>query len=246
MRAQSDMIIHKDLDELSKAGATLFAKSADQAVARSGLFSVALSGGSTPRGMHKLLGKAPFCSTIAWDQTHIFWVDERYVPFEDPASNYGAARKDFIDLVPVLKRNAHPMPVHMDPYEGAEHYQVQITDFFKTGANEIPEFDLILLGIGTDGHTASLFPGAPVLEEQKQFISSVKGGIPNVHRLTMTYPILNQARNIVFIASGEGKAAVIQALLERKQNLPARGINPRSGNLTWLLDQGAASLLQEK
>ena len=245
MRAQPEVIIHNDLDELSKAGATLFAKNADQAVARSGFFTVALSGGSTPMGMHKLLAKNPFRSTIPWDQTHIFWVDERCVPFEDPASNYGAACKDFIDWLPLMKKNVHPMPVNMTPHEGALHYQIEIKDFFKTGPNEVPVFDLILLGIGTDGHTASLFPGTSVLHEGKHLISAVKGGMPNVNRLTMTYPILNQAREIVFLAAGGKKAPVIQALLEKRQALPALGINPISGNLTWLLDQEAAALLVE-
>jgi len=145
-----------------------------------------------------------------------------------------------------MKKNVHPMPVNMTPHEGALHYQIEIKDFFKTGPNEVPVFDLILLGIGTDGHTASLFPGTSVLHEGKHLISAVKGGMPNVNRLTMTYPILNQAREIVFLAAGGKKAPVIQALLEKKQALPALGINPISGNLTWLLDQEAAALLEKK
>jgi 6-phosphogluconolactonase len=244
MSAQFQVIIQENSDLLSEAGATLFAKSAEQAVVQKGFFTVALSGGSTPRGMHRRLAEAPFHSGVPWHKTHIFWVDERCVPAEDPASNYGAARKDLINRVPVFKKNVHPMPVHMPPSAGAVHYQREITDFFKPGPAKIPAFDLVLLGIGTDGHTASLFPETPVLQEQKQLVSMVKGGLPMVNRLTMTYPILNQARQVVFLASGTGKAAMVQALLEKKQRgLPALGIRPRSGKLTWLLDRESASLL---
>ena len=244
MPVQFQVIIKKNPMELSNTGATLFAERAGHAIERKGFFTVALSGGSTPRGMHRRLAEEPLRSSISWDQTHIFWVDERCVPVEDPTSNYGAAYKDFIDRVPIIKTNLHPMPVHMVPYEGATHYQGEITGFFETASNKIPEFDLILLGIGTDGHTASLFPGTSALQEQKHLISAVKGGMPNVNRLTMTYPILNQAREVVFLASGKGKAGIVQAIFEKKQpDLPALGIRPRPGKLTWLLDREAAKLL---
>ena len=244
MPTQFQVIIKENPARLSDAGATLFAESAGHAMERKGFFTAALSGGSTPRGMHRRLAEEPFRSCISWKKTHIFWVDERCVPLEDPASNYGAARKDFIDRLPIFKNNIHPMPVHMAPDEGSIHYQKEITNFFETGPHEIPVFDLILLGIGTDGHTASLFPETSALEEQKQLISIVKAGMPNVNRLTMTYPILNRARKVVFLASGKGKADIIQAILEKKQRgLPALGIQPHSGKLVWLLDREAASLL---
>jgi 6-phosphogluconolactonase len=246
MPTQFQVIIKENPARLSEAGATLFAVSAGHALERKGFFTVALSGGSTPRGMHRRLAEEPFRSRISWEKTHIFWVDERCVPTEDPASNYGAARKDFIDRLPISNKNIHPMPVHMPPDEGAVHYQKEVTDFFETGTREIPIFDLILLGIGTDGHTASLFPETSALEEKKQLMSMVKDGMPKVNRLTMTYPILNQARQVVFLASGKGKAEIIRAILEKKQRgLPASGIQPRSGKLVWLLDREAASLLSK-
>jgi 6-phosphogluconolactonase len=245
MPAQSNVVIAENQRALSNAGANLFAEIAGIAVARRGLFAVALSGGSTPRGMHRQLAEEPFLSGIPWDKTHIFWVDERCVPFEDPASNYGAAREDLIDRIPIPATNVHPMPVHMSPNEGAVHYQQEIIGFFKTGPHEIPAMDLILLGVGTDGHTASLFPGTPALKEEQRIISAVKGGRPNVHRLTMTYPILNRGREVVFLVSGEKKAPVIQEIIEKKQKgLPALGIRPRSGKLTWLVDREAAALLR--
>jgi len=247
MSVPYQVIIKDNPVQLSTAGATLFAESAEHAIARKGLFTVALSGGSTPRGMHRLLARKPFRSAISWEQTHIFWVDERCVPVEDAASNYGAACKDFIHRVPISKTNVHPMPVHMEPQEGAGYYQNEIMGFFKTAPNEIPIFDLILLGIGTDGHMASLFPGTLALQEQEKLVTVVKGGHPEVHRFTMTYPILNQAREVVFLASGKGKAAVVKALIEEKQgDLPAAGIKPRFGKLIWLMDQNAAAALQKE
>ena len=244
MLAQCRVIIKDDPMKLSEAGATLFAKRAREAVHHKGFFTVALSGGSTPRRMHRRLAEKPFLSEIPWNKTHIFWVDERSVPENDPSSNYGAARKDFIDRLPISKTHVHPMPVHMPLETGAFCYQKEILDFFGTGPDEIPIFDLILLGIGADGHTASLFPGQTALYERKHLILAVKGGTPHVNRLTMTYPILNQAGEVVFLASGTGKAGIIQGLLEKKQrDLPALGIQPRSGKLTWLLDRDAAALL---
>ena len=222
----------------------IFVNQAKDAITSSGVFHVAIPGGSTPKAMFELIGQTEESKFLPWNKIQLFWVDERCVPVDDPASNYGAACKDFIDRVPIIKTNIHPMPVNMASHQSAMHYQKEITDFFETDSNGIPAFDLILLGIGTDGHTASLFPGTSALKEQKQLISVVKGGMPNVNRLTMTYPILNQAREVVFLASGKGKAGIIQAILEKKQrDLPALGIQPRSGKLTWLLDREAASLL---
>ncbi len=247
MSHQFQVLIEPDKTELSRVAATSFADSGRAAVSQRGIFTVALSGGSTPRGLHRLLAEEPFVTGIPWHETHIFWVDERCVPFENPASNYGAAREDFLDHIPAVQKNVHPMPAHMPPEEGAEEYQFEITRFFGKKAHEIPVFDLILLGIGTDGHTASLFPGDPALHARGSFIVAVKGGTPNVHRLTMTYPILNGAREILFLATGKDKAAVVRALIEKEQKgLPAQGIHPISGKLTWLLDRQAAALLKDR
>ncbi len=244
MTTQHLVIIEDNTLRYTNAAATLFASKAQNAADRKGFFTVALSGGSTPRPMHRRLAENPFRSNIPWDKIHIFWVDERCVPEDDPASNYGAARKDFIDRLPIPKTHIHPMPVNMPPEKGASCYQREMMDFFGAGLDEIPIFDLILLGIGTDGHTASLFPGHSALHEKKKLISTVKGGMPNVNRLSMTYPILNQAEEIIILASGKEKAGIIEALLEKKQRgLPALGIQPKSGKLTWLLDREAAALL---
>jgi 6-phosphogluconolactonase len=191
-----------------------------------------------------MLAKEPYRSQIPWDKTHIFWVDERCVPEDNPASNYGEAKKDFLDQVPIPGENIHPMPGDASPEDGAIKYQQELIDFFQQGDGEFPVFDLILLGIGMDGHTASLFPGQRALEEKTKLIVAVKGGDPDINRLTMTYPVINRARQILFLVSGKRKAAVVKAILEEgKALLPARYVHPLKGKLIWLLDRDSASEL---
>jgi 6-phosphogluconolactonase len=194
--------------------------------------------------MHKLLAEEPYCSKTPWDKTFLFWVDERCVPVTDEGSNYGAAESDFLEKVPLPVAQIYAMPVEPPPDEGAEEYQKVIQNFFQLGEGQFPVFDLIFLGIGSDGHTASLFPGQKALQEKKRLILTVKGGNPNVSRLTMTYSTLNQARQIIMLVSGKGKAAVLKTLFEDKQSrLPAGRIKPTNGTLTWLIDQDAAVAL---
>ena len=232
---------------LARRGSEIFSKAAKKSVETRGRFSVAISGGSTPRDMHGMLGKEPFRSNILWENTDIFWVDERCVPENDPTNNYGAAKKDFLDRVPVSKAQIYPMPIDVSPERGAVLYHQELTNFFKSKEDEFPSFDLIFLGIGTDGHTASLFPGQIALKEKQKWVVVVKGGNPNVSRLTMTYPLLNRAKRIVFIASGREKARILKAVLENTESrLPACMIVPLTGEIIWLLDQEAASLLSRE
>ena len=244
MIPKSQIIIKDSPASLAREAAGIFTAIARESVTHREHFSVAISGGSTPRGMHQMLANDPYLSEMPWDKTHIFWVDERCVPENNPASNYGAAKRDFIDRVPVPKVNIHPMPGRVSPEDGAIRYQRELMDFFHSGADRFPVFDLIFLGIGTDGHTASLFPGQRALEEKKKLIVVVKGGNPDVNRLTMTYPVLNLARRIIFMVSGKEKAAILKAVLDDDGvALPAKKIRPPNGKLIWLLDQEATSLL---
>jgi 6-phosphogluconolactonase len=205
---------------------------------------VALSGGSSPRPMHRLLGEEPYLSEIPWHTTHIFWVDERCVSINDPASNYGAARADFLEGVPIPENQVHPMPADLYPEEGAVAYEKELVEFFQTGPSEIPVLDLICLGIGNDGHTASLFPGHRALDERKRLIITARGGEPAVDRLTMTLPLLNNARNIVFVVSGKEKAMILKAILDGSSpRFPAQMVSPVAGQLTYLLDKDAASMI---
>ena len=244
MRADREIIIERNATQLAKRGAQIFSQTAKESVNRHGRFAVALSGGSTPRPMHRLLSEEPYVSEIAWHKIHIFWTDERLVPFEYPDSNFGAARKDFLEKVPIPPDHIHPMPVSCLPEQGAALYQEELEEFFQRFGGNNPAFDLIFLGIGEDGHTASLFPAQEALQEKKRWVVAVKGGNPDVHRLTMTCPLINHARQVVFLVSGRQKAEILESISEKRQlRLPAQKIQPLGGKLTWLVDQDAASLL---
>jgi 6-phosphogluconolactonase len=245
--SEAEIIVKDNPTHLAQTGAELFTSVAQASVQERGRFTVAVSGGSTPRLMHRLLAEEPYCSKTPWGKTSLFWVDERCVPVTDDGNNYGAARSDLLERVPLPTAQIYPMPVEMPPDEGAVEYQKVIQNSFQLGEGQFPIFDLIFLGIGADGHTASLFPGQSSIEEKKRLVIAVKGGIPNVSRLTMTYPTLNQARQLVILVSGTGKAAVLKTLFEDKQaRLPAGRINPTNGTLTWLVDRDAAEALPKE
>jgi 6-phosphogluconolactonase len=245
MTLKPEIVITSDSNELARAAVRIFQKAAKDAITQKDHFAVALSGGSTPRHMNRMLAQEPHCSGIAWDKIQIFWVDERCVSMDDPASNYGVARKDFLDQVPIPIDHVHPMPGEAIPEEGARIYQSELKAFFRSIDEESPVFDLILLGIGTDGHTASLFPGTPFsVLLSKEWVLAVKGGTPDVYRLTLTYDVLNRAKEICFLVSGEKKAPIVKSIFENEQaGLPAQKIQPLNGRLTWLMDRQAGSLL---
>ena len=237
------VVIAEDPETLARKGAELFLHSAVSAVHQRGRFSVALSGGSTPRLMNRLLACSPYISEIPWNDTHVFMVDERIVPFEDSASNFGTAQRDFLDRVPIPSGNLHPMPVYDTPEMGADLYEEELKSFF---INRNPVFDLILLGIGTDGHTASMFPGDCKAHASERWALHVKGGNPDVYRISLTFNVINQGRNVAFLISGSNKAPLLKALLENPQNdYPASLIRPASGDLLWMVDQAAASRLTD-
>jgi 6-phosphogluconolactonase len=243
----NEVFIEDNTTRLARKGADIFSGSAKESVFNKGSFVVAVSGGSTPRAMHRMLGEEPFVSEIPWEKTHIFWVDERCVPFSDSASNYGAFKSDLIGRAPIPSYHIHPMPAEDVPSDGALRYEEELLSFFQLKEGQFPVFDLLMLGIGKDGHTASLFPGSRALEEKKRLVVPVKGGNPYVYRLTLTLPVLKMARRVVFLVSGKGKAGTVEAILERKdENLPAGRVRPSDGRLIWLLDREAASLLHRR
>lgn len=244
MDPKPEIRIEENPTRLAMAGVDIFSKVAIKSVEKRGRFVVAISGGSTPKKMHRLLAKAPCYSKIPWDRTHLFWVDDRHVPETHPASNYGAARKDFLSRVPIPGAQVYPIYSRTTPKEDARQYQKTIIDFFDLQKEQFPRFDLIFLGMGADGHTASLFPGAMALEEKNRLALTVKGGNPDVSRVTLTLPVLNHARSVVFLVSGEKKAPTLNAIFNDPGNdLPARRIHLRNGKLTWLADRPAAALL---
>lgn len=243
---QMEIIIVDNAAQLAAEAADLFAHAARKAVEARGRFAVAVSGGSTPRDMHRLLAEEPYLSAVPWSQLHLFWVDERLVPAHDPASNYGAARSDLLERAPIPPGNIHPMIHSGQPPSAASAYRQQLQDFFGQPEGGFPVFDQIFLGIGTDGHTASIFPDDRSAVDTRSWVVAVKGGNPDVHRLTLTAPVLNAARSVVFLVTGSSKAETVkQILTDESSELPATLIQPGQDRLLWLLDRPAAALLPQ-
>ena len=229
---------------MAKQAAEIFVAGARRSVDKRGRFTVALSGGTTPGQMQKMLATGPFILNMPWQKSHIFWVDERCVSKDSPESNYGSAKKGFIDKVPIPQTHVHCIPCESSPHLSAKAYQKVLNDFFSFESARMPRFDLIYLGMGADGHIASLFPGEKSLYEKEKLVIAVKGGNPNITRITMTLPLLNQARHIVFLITGQEKARIVQKVFEdQKISLPAQKIRPVAGQVTWLMDRKAAALL---
>lgn len=235
--------------DMTRAAANLFAARAAEAVSAQGRFTAALSGGKTPVALYDLLAKDPFASQIPWARVHLFWGDERCVPPDHGDSNYRLVRELLLDHVPVPPANIHRMPGEMDPAEAAARYEGQLRDFFAPHGDGPPVFDFIVLGLGEDGHTASLFPGTRAIREPARWVLGHYVDPQKGWRITLTPPVINAARMVAFIVSGAGKAAVMKEILEgplRPDTLPAQIVRPADGTLLWMLDQEAAALLKEE
>lgn len=233
---RSRIIEFEDPQKLATAGARLLMEAARRACSLKGTFAVALSGGSTPRGMHRLLAGEPYRSRIPWKATHLFWGDERCVPQSDPASNYRTAQKDFLERLELPPGHIHPIPGHLPPWEAARIYEEELWRYFNLYEEGRPILDLVFLGVGMDGHTAGLFPHDPALEERAALVTATFGGSPPLPRVTMTLPILNSARLVVFLVSGHDKAPILKTVFRKKRaQLPAQRILPKSGSLIWLV-----------
>lgn len=215
------------------------------AATRSGRqFSVALSGGRTPAALYRVLAAQPFKSAIDWTATHLFFGDERCVPPESPFSNFAMAKQALIDPIGLPPANVHRIRAEqVDPANAAEEYALELGRFF--GDASAPRFDLILLGMGPDGHTASLFPRRPALEENHKWVVSTEPGLePYVPRITLTLPVLNSAANVLFLVTGEDKASTVARVLTgapAPADLPSQSVHPVDGTLTWLVDRAAAA-----
>ncbi len=203
--------------------------------------AIALSGGSTPRRLYQLLASSPRLETFPWTHVHWFWGDERFVPPDDPASNYRMTREAMLSRAPVPADHIHPMPtVGLSSEAAAEAYERTLKDFYGADAlaPDRPLFDLVLLGLGTNGHTASLFPGMPVLEERRRWVGAMHDPEAGT-RLTLTYPALESSRETVFLVAGADKKAVLRKVLDGDQAQPAARLQPR-GTLRFLADRAAA------
>ncbi len=229
-----------DLEAVSRAAAELFVELVADAVSAHGRFAVALSGGGTPRRLYNLLAESPTQEKIHWKAVHVFWGDERCVPPSDPRSNARMARLALLDHVPLPAENIHPISCDRSPREAATRYEAEIKAFFGT---EAPAFDLVLLGLGDNAHTASLFPHTPVLDEKDRWVAEVYLPEQDMHRVTLTVPIINQAREVLFLVNGPGKAKALQQVLEgpfRPHDFPAQLIRTKAGHALWLVDHDAA------
>jgi len=240
--------IVEDSEALARAAAEFVIDSAREAVDRKGCATIVLSGGSTPKQMGRLLAQDGYQERISWDKVHFFWGDERWVPLESPDSNAGEAKRAFLDHVGVPSANVHPFDVSsISPAQAATRYESLVRSITEPNAG-IPAFDLILLGMGDDGHTASLFPGTDAVHEKDRLVISHYVPAVNADRLTMTPPLLNAGRNVAFLAAGSGKADRLAEVLEGPVNidrLPAQAIRP-AGGPTWIVDRAAAASLAKQ
>jgi 6-phosphogluconolactonase len=246
MTHKTEIIIACDSCEFARTGAEIFTSIANEAVKKNGRFVAALSGGATPLSIFRLFANDNYRAKIPWSETYIFWVDERYVSEKDASSNYGRAFETFIGLVPISSGHVHRIYVDLPPEMSALKYEHDLISFFQLENDSTPLFDLMLLGVGQDGHTASLFPGDDSLKEKRRLVLAVEGGNPRIRRITMTLPVLNNTIKTVFIVSGKEKARIMRDIFTGTNNrLPALLINPDKGEVIWLLDHDAASLLHE-
>ncbi|HZV81942.1 MAG TPA: 6-phosphogluconolactonase [Geobacteraceae bacterium] len=238
--------VYANLEALSLVTAELFAAEARQAVQARGRFVVALSGGNTPQRTYELLSRKPFRELIPWQNIHVFWGDERCVPADDPRDNAWMAHQALLNHVPIPFEQVHPMVCNSAAPETAATYEALLRDFFVGGRSR---FDLVLLGLGENGHTASIFPGSSAMEEQQRWVAMVSVAEEGLRRLTLTAAAINQAALIVFLVSGIAKAQILRKVFDNADdpvNIPARLIKPENGKLLWLVDQDAASLLPRR
>ena len=235
-----DARVYPDAKSLTRAVADESLQIILEAVRRKGRAAVCLSGGRTPKSLNELWAKK-YETAMPWTEIHFFWGDERYVAAEDPASNFRMVKESLLNKVPVPEANIHPMRTNFErPEDAAAAYEAEMRTFF---AGASPEFDIIFLGLGPEGHTASLFPGSPALQERRRWVVNVNVPAEPPTRLTMTYTVLNVGANVFFLVEGAEKQKIIQALREdpggASSEYPALKVQP-SGRLTWFMDAAAA------
>ena len=243
-----DVVVLADLAAVARAAANRLVARARESIAGHGTFSVALSGGSTPRALFDVLASDDYRDRIEWGRARVFWSDERCVPPDHPDSNYRLAHEALLSKVAIAPGNAHRLRGEIDPGQAAlEYEQIVRREVAAPATGGAPAFDLILLGMGPDGHTASLFPGTVVLREDTRLVAANFVPRLNAHRLTFTPPLINAAASVTFMVAGSDKAETLRAVLEGEHQpdaLPAQIIRPASGQLTWLVDRAAASQLR--
>jgi len=236
--------VFEDREALARGAAELFAQQARQAVAARGRFLVLLAGGETPRHTYQLLAQEPYLDHIPWGTIHFFWGDERCVATNDPRSNATMAQRALLDHLPLQAEQIHPIRCDRSPQRDADSYQAELIDFFD---GETPRFDFVFLGLGADGHTASLLPGSAAMEEQVRWTVVTRRPKEDFSRITLTAPIINQAELVLFLVAGSDKSTVLGNILKGSSvtpRYPAQLIRPQSGDLRWFVDYESASCLK--
>ncbi len=234
-------------DLVAEAAADVFVARARQAVESGVALHVALSGGSTPLRLFKLLAAVPYRDAVPWDRVHFFWGDERTVPPDHPDSNFGAANEALLSKLELPEANVHRIHgEHRDPQEAAADYEAELRRHFGLADGEFPRFDLVFLGMGADGHTASLFPGTEVLEERRRLAVAQWLETMSAQRITLTCPVFNNAACILLLVTGGEKAETLREVLEGATDpprYPVQLIRPEGGELNWYIDESAGRLL---
>jgi 6-phosphogluconolactonase len=245
----SDVKIFPDPERLAQAAAEHFVSTAENAIQTRGVFSVSLSGGTTPMLLYRLLASEPYSERVDWSRTQVFWGDERCVPPDNPESNYYHAKKVLLDNIPLPEENVHRILAEKKPEQAAEDYEETLLKFFSSLSDEEERsnasFDLVLLGMGDDGHTASLFPGTLAIHEDTRWVMAQYIDRLAAWRITLTPAILNRAVHITFLVSGAGKSYTLQRVIYgsyQPDRYPAQIIKPVNGELTWFVDEAAAAL----
>ena len=239
-----NLLVHETPQELAHAAARDFAAKAQESMGERRRFAVALAGGSTPKATYEVLAR-DHAHELDWSKIHVFFGDERTVPPDHEDSNYRMAQEALLSRVPV--GSVHRMRCELPPEEAASAYEQELREFFGT-PDEPPSFDQILLGLGEDGHTASLFPHTPALDVTDRWVVANPVEKLDTIRLTLTVPVINSARVVNFLVAGEGKAGALREILEGDADpheYPAKFVRPEDGDLTWMVDRTAAKLLQE-
>jgi 6-phosphogluconolactonase len=243
---KGEIIVCRNVDELNRKAAAQFIALATDAIARSGRLAVALSGGSTPKALYTLLASPDYRDRVDWSQLHLFWGDERCVPPDHADSNFRMAREALLGKIQIPNKNIHRMLGEREPGDAAAAHEAELKEFFGVEPGGWPRFDLIFLGVGEDGHTASLFPGTDAANETEHLVATVYVEKLRSHRLTLTLPVINAAAQVTFLVSGESKAAIVSAVLGSdgaSRRYPAATVRPSDGSLTWLITADAAKHL---
>jgi 6-phosphogluconolactonase len=239
----SNVLVFPNTGGIARFAAKKFKEISADSIREKGRFLVALSGGKTPVEPYREIAReaAPGPDVVDWRRVHVFLVDERFVPYDDERSNYAMIKRSLLDHIGIPSENVHPVPIEEDPDASAEEYESELREFLAGDRNS-PTFDMILLGMGEDGHTASLFPGIPNLGEDDRIVRAIGPDGTRTARITLTLPAINRARNVIFLVSGASKACMVRKVIEEKDpSLPASLVRPVKGELLYLLDKEAAS-----